>query len=398
MLKKICTFLMLLGIILVSCGKKNDNPPAPPAVPVIMIDNASVARTTIAGIIHFTISLNKTTSTPVSVDYSLADSTAIAPRDYTAASGTITIPANQTSAGLDVVIKGDPANTRQDNLQFIVQLSNPKNGALGVLSGKGTIITEDGTNFVTDNTGYTTPLTYPGYTLAWSDEFSGNSLNLSNWNQELGNNGGWGNHELEFYTNSPKNYLVSNGNLIIEARKEEIGGQHYSSGRMTTQGKKTFTFGRIDIRAKLPVAKGLWPALWMLGSNITSVPWPGCGETDIMELIGTYPSRVHGTAHWKRPDGAHDSKGAQFDLAGANFSQQFHVFSLIWTTDQMKWLVDDQLYLTVVKADVGTSNYPFNLPSFLIFNVAVGGDWPGPPDASTIFPQRMIVDYVRVFQ
>ena len=388
--------VLILSVIIISCGKK-DTPPAP-VVPVIMIDNAALTRTTSTGTMHFTISLNKTTSVPVTVDYLLVDGTALAPRDYTAASGTITVPANQTSAALDVAIKGDPADIRQTNLQFAVQLSNAKNGALGVLSGTGTIITEDGTNFVTDNTGYSTPATYPGYTLAWSDEFSGSSLNLGIWNQETGNNGGWGNNELEYYTNSSKNYLVSNGNLVIEARKEDIGSQHYSSGRMTTQGKKSFTFGRIDIRAKLPVAKGMWPALWMLGSNIGSVPWPGCGETDIMELIGTNPSRVYGTAHWKRLDGAHDSKGSQFDLAGANFSQQFHVFSLLWTTDQMKWLIDDQLYLTVVKADVGTSNYPFNLPSFMIFNVAVGGDWPGPPDASTIFPQRMIVDYVRVFQ
>jgi beta-glucanase (GH16 family) len=383
-------------VALLSCKKKHDDPPAP-VVPVIKIDDASQARTTTGSVMHFTITLNKTTTVPVSVNYTMTDGTAQSPRDYTTGSGTITIAAGQSTGPLDVQIKADPTDTRQNNLDFTVQLSNPVGGALGVLGAKGTILTEDGSNLTTDNAGYTTPLTYPGYTLAWSDEFNGTALNTSYWNQETGG-GGWGNNELEYYTSSTKNTFLSNGNLIIEARKEAISGSNYSSGRMTTQNKKTFTFGRIDIRAKLPVSKGMWPALWLLGSNISSVPWPGCGETDLMELIGTYPGRVYGTAHWKTLAGAHDSKGTLYDLPTGNFSQQFHVFSLVWTTDQMKWLIDDQLYLTVNKSDLGTSNYPFNASQFLIFNVAVGGDWPGAPDTGTAFPQRMFVDYVRVFQ
>jgi beta-glucanase (GH16 family) len=167
---------------------------------------------------------------------------------------------------------------------------------------------------------------------------------------------------------------------------------------MTTQGKKTFKFGRIDIRAKLPVSKGLWPALWMLGANITSVGWPLCGETDIMELVGTAPSTVVGTLHWGIAGGSHMSKGANYVLSSGDFSKEFHVFSIIWQQNSIQWLIDDQSYLTVNSDYVGSDVYPFNADQFFIFNVAVGGNWPGPPDYTTVFPQRMFVDYVRVFQ
>jgi beta-glucanase (GH16 family) len=278
-------------------------------------------------------------------------------------------------------------------------LSNPKFCTLTSASATGTIITEDGANLSTENTGYTTPLTYPGYSLVWSDEFSGTGLDLGAWNQEIGNgNNGWGNNELEFYTSSPKNSFVSNGNLIIEARRETVGNYNYTSCRMTTQGKKYFKFGRIDIRAKLPVGKGMWPALWMLGSNIGSAGWPACGEIDIMELVGTYPSRVTGTMHWKPVSGTSINKGANYSLLSGTFSEKFYVFSIIWKQDIIRWYVDDQLYLTTTSADVGSANYPFNADQFFIFNVAVGGNWPGPPDWTTEFPQRMFVDYVRVFQ
>ncbi len=269
MLQKIAdlSLMVVFSFASVSCSKKNDTTPAP-VVPAITIENASVARTTATAVIHFNVTLDRTTTVPVSVDYTLKDGTATAPRDYSAASGTINIPANQSNAEVAVEIKGDPTDTRQDNLEFTVQLSNPKGCTLGVASAKGTIITENGSNFITDNAGFTTPLNYPGYTLVWNDEFSGTTLDVNTWNYEMGNgSNGWGNNELEYYTNSQKNTLVSNGNLIIEARKESIGSFNYSSARLTTQNKKSFTFGRVDIRAKLPKGKGVWPALWMLGNN-----------------------------------------------------------------------------------------------------------------------------------
>ncbi|MDB5200457.1 MAG: family 16 glycosylhydrolase [Chitinophagaceae bacterium] len=401
MLQKFSGLLMaVLNLTALSCTKKDNTSPTPAAVvPVVKIENASLARTTTTATMHFNITLDKTTTVPVTVDYVVTDGTATAPRDYTAASGTISIPANQSIAEVTVQIKGDASDTRQDNLEFTVQLSNPKGCTIGVASAKGTILTEDGINFTTDNTGFSTPLTYPGYTLVWNDEFSGTALNGSTWNYEIGNgSGGWGNHELEYYTNSAKNVFVSNGNLIIEARKESIGGFNYSSSRLTTQNKKSFTYGKVDIRAKLPRGKGIWPALWMLGNNINTAGWPACGEIDIMELLGQEPSKSYSTLHYGASGATHGSKGNFYTLSGSSFYDQFHVFSMEWKLDQLKLYVDNNLFLTVNKTDVGSSPYPFNAPFFFIFNVAVGGDWPGSPDATTTFPQRMIVDYIRVFQ
>lgn len=382
------------GFLFLSSCKKESEP-----YPVLSIQDGTVVRTVTESTLSFYVRINKPVTKTVSVDYTLVDGTAISPNDFEAASGTVTIPANKTEVAIDVQIKGDPLNIRQTNLQFTVELSNPKFCSISTASAKGIIITEDGTNLSTDNTGYSTPATYPEYALVWSDEFSGSDLDLNFWNQEMGNgNGGWGNNELEYYTDRPKNIFVSNGNLIIEARKETFGNFNYTSGRMTTQGKKFFKFGRIDIRAKLPVGKGIWPALWMLGTNISSVGWPACGEIDIMELVGTFPGRVTGTMHWKPFTGSSMNRGDSYDLSSGDFSQQFHIFSIIWTQDNIKWYVDDQLFLSTSAFDVGNANYPFNEDQFFIFNVAVGGNWPGSPDYTTTFPQRMFVDYVRVFQ
>jgi hypothetical protein len=400
MLKEITdvSLMLLLSAVSLSCGKDGGGTP-PAVVPAVKIEDASLTRTTSDGTMHFTISLDKITTVPVSVNYALVDGTAKSPKDYTAASGTVGIPANQFSSEITIQVKGDPTDTRQDNLEFTVQLSNPKSCTIGVSSAKGTIITENGINFTTDNTGVTTPNIYGGKTLVWSDEFNGTALNTNDWNYEIGNgSGGWGNNELEYYTNSTKNAFVSNGNLIIEARKEPIGGFNYSSARLTTANKKFFTYGRIDIRAKLPKTKGIWPALWMLGTNISSVGWPASGEIDIMELLGHEPTKSYGTLHYGASSATHGSKGNSYTLSGSTFYDQFHVFSMDWIQDQIKLYVDNNLFLTVNKSDLGSNPYPFNAPFFFIFNVAVGGNWPGGPDATTTFPQRMIVDYVRVFQ
>ncbi|MCE1199106.1 MAG: family 16 glycosylhydrolase [Marinilabiliales bacterium] len=385
-----------------SCSKgggTTEPDPIPETLPSISVLDVSQPIASTPTVLQFYINLSKSSKSPVTVDYSLTDGTAVAPADYSASSGTVVFPAGQVQSVLDVQIKGDPTNLRRNNIQFNLQLSKPVGCTLANTTAKATIQTEDGAYLPTDNTGYSTPNSYPGYTLVWSDEFSGNALDLNTWNTEIGNGtGGWGNNELEYYTNSTRNVFLSNGNLIIEARKEPMGGFNYSSARLTTQNKKSFKFGRIDIRAKLPVAKGMWPALWMLGTNIGSAGWPACGEMDIMELVGSAPTRVRSTMHWKNAAGAHDSKGADYYLPSGDFSQQFHVFSMVWIKDKIQCYVDDKLVLTVLASDFGSSPYPFNADQFFIFNVATGGDWPGPPDATTPFPQRMFVDYVRVFQ
>jgi len=384
--------IMACVVFLFAC-KKNEEPTPPVAViPEINVQDVVMERTTTDATMRFYVYGSQPSTNIVSVDYTLVSGTATSPKDFVATSGTLTIPANQNQVVLDVVIKGDPTNQRQANIEFTLQLSNPKLCTLSTTIAKGIIVSENGTYLPTDNTGYSTPTTYPDYTLIWSDEFSGTTLDASVWNQEIGNNNG-NNHELEYYTNSTKNTFVSDGNLIIEARKETISTFNYTSGRMTTQNKKSFKYGRIDIRAKLPVGKGMWPALWMLGTNISSVGWPSCGEIDIMELVGTFPGRVYSTLHWQNA-GTHASFGLNYNLTTGDFSQQFHVFTTIWTKDNIKSYVDDNLYFTMTTKDIAA----FNAEQFFIFNAAVGGDWPGSPDATTTFPQRMFVDYVRVFQ
>jgi hypothetical protein len=250
---------------------------------------------------------------------------------------------------------------------------------------------------ITVANGYMTPLSYSGYSLVWSDEFDGNSLNMNNWTYETGRgNWGWGNNELQFYQDGTKNALVQNGTLIITAKKEAAGNAEYSSARIKTQDKKSFRFGRIDIRARLPKGQGIWPALWMLGSDITQVGWPACGEIDIMELVGHKPNEVFGTAHWgTSAPSTYSSK--VYRLAAGDYSDSFHVFSVVWTENKIEWYVNDVKYHTITPANTG-SVYPFNKEHFFIFNVAVGGTWPGNPDTTTRFPQSMEVDYVRVFQ
>src|SRR5665647_958549 len=246
----------VMCLLFISCSKNSDTTPVPnpgqTVLPEVSVLNVSQPITANSTTLQFYVNLNKSWTSAVSVDYSLVDGTAVSPKDYVSASGTLTIPAGKVQAIVDVQVNGDPTNLRRANVQFALQLSKPVKCTLAATTAYATILTEDGTYLPTDNTGYSTPISYPGYTLAWSDEFSGTSIDLNAWNLEIGNNSGWGNNELEYYTNNPKNCFLSNGNLIIEARKEAMGGFNYSSTRMNTQNKKTFKFGRIDIRAKLP--------------------------------------------------------------------------------------------------------------------------------------------------
>lgn len=248
-------------------------------------------------------------------------------------------------------------------------------------------------NPITVGQGYTTPLQYDGYQLVWNDEFQGNTLNTQFWTHETGA-GGWGNNELQYYRQ--ENTSVGGDVLTIEARKENYQGSNYTSSRLITRNKKSFTYGRIDIRALLPKGQGIWPALWTLGNNITSVGWPDCGEIDIMEMVGgsNRDKTVHGTLHWG--NNGHAQYGQSYTLPSGIFADEYHVFTLIWDQTSMKWYVNDIKFNEVDITPVHMSE--FHLPQFFIFNVAVGGIWPGNPDASTQFPQQLKVDYIRVFQ
>lgn len=242
------------------------------------------------------------------------------------------------------------------------------------------------------DSGYFSALTYPGYDLVWQDEFNGSSVNSDDWTFETG--GEWFNNELQYYRT--ENAWVSEGVLTIEARKENYGGHAYTSSRMKTENKRIFKYGRVDIRAVLPEGQGLWPALWTLGNNIGSVGWPACGEIDIMEMVGGSgrENTVHSTLHWE--ENGHASYGLSYTSTGKNFHEKYHVFSIIWDETQIRSFVDDKQYFVIDITPSGLSE--FHHEHFFIFNVAVGGIWPGNPDATTKFPQQMKVDYIRVFQ
>lgn len=245
-----------------------------------------------------------------------------------------------------------------------------------------------------------------GWELAWSDEFNGSNgspPDPAKWVLETGG-GGWGNNELEYYTDRPKNVFQQEGNLVITALEEKYKGadgvaRNYTSARLKTQGKFSQTFGRFEARIKIPRGQGIWPAFWMLGDNIGEAGWPRCGEIDIMENIGKEPRMVHGTIHGPGYSGD-KGIGAPFSLPSAqNFGDDFHVFAVEWEQNAIRFYVDDHLYATRMPADLPPgSKWVYDHPFFLLLNVAVGGGWPGNPDASSIFPQTMLVDYVRVYR
>ena len=239
--------------------------------------------------------------------------------------------------------------------------------------------------------------------LVWSDEFNGSTVDPDKWVFDIGGEK-WGNNELEYYTDSPKNVSVHDGNLVITARKESHKGPdgktwNYTSARLKTLGKFAQAYGRFESRIKIPAGQGIWPAFWMLGEDIEKVDWPNCGEIDIMENIGKEPSTVHGTIHGPGYSGA-GGIGSAYSLPnGRKFTDGFHVFAVEWEADTIRFFVDDVLYATRTRTELPTEKkWVYDHPFFGILNLAVGGDWPGNPDASTVFPQRMLVDYVRVYR
>lgn len=254
--------------------------------------------------------------------------------------------------------------------------------------------------------------TSPQWRLVWNDEFDGPAgapPDLQKWQPAIGGQG-WGNQEWEYYTGHAENAaLDGNGALVITARAVPdpassgldcwYGPCRYTSARLLTRERFEFTYGWVEARIRLPGGQGVWPAFWILGGNYSAVGWPECGEIDVMENIGREPGRIHGTVHgpgYYRDDGL----SGPFDLpAGQAFKDDFHVFALEWEPGALRWYVDGQRYFAVTPAQLPAgARWVFDHPFFLLLNVAVGGLWPGYPDETTVFPQAMLVDYVRVYQ
>jgi len=237
----------------------------------------------------------------------------------------------------------------------------------------------------------------PGFSrLIWSDEFNGSAISSANWGFDLGG-GGWGNNELQNYTSRPENARVTNGMLVIETRRESFGGNAYTSARLKTQGKQSFGINTwVEARINAPETQGIWPAFWMLGNSITTVGWPSCGEIDIMEIQGQNPFRNFGTIHWADPGGNHVSFGGIFN-SSSSLTAGFHTFAMSRSATSIKWYVDRVQYAEANIAGGINSTSEFQGPFFIILNVAVGGNFVGNPDGTTVFPQQMQVDWVRVW-
>ena len=247
--------------------------------------------------------------------------------------------------------------------------------------------------------------TPPGWSLVWSDEFSqtnGAPPDPAKWAYDLGG-GGWGNNELQSYTSRTNNCRIEAGHLIIEAHKESYTGtdnktRDYTSARLKTKGKAAWTCGRIEARIKVPRGQGIWPAFWMLGTDIDTAGWPACGEIDIMENIGKEPGIVHGTIHGPGYSGGNGIGGGHTLPGGAALSDDFHRFAVEWETNKIRWFIDDLVYFTVTPRNLpATARWVYDKPHFILLNLAVGGNWPGNPNNTTVFSQRMVVDYVRVY-
>jgi beta-glucanase (GH16 family) len=242
--------------------------------------------------------------------------------------------------------------------------------------------------------------------LVWSDEFNGpnkSAIDSTKWTAEVGG-GGWGNNELEYYTARLDNANHSDGSLVIKAIKEKYRGadnvsRDYTSARLITKNKFSTTYGRFEARIKLPYGQGIWPAFWLLGNDIDVVRWPRCGEIDIMENIGKEPSIIHGTIHGPDYSGTRGISSSYSLKNNQRFADSFHTFAVEWEPNVIRFYCDGFLYSTRTPADLpaGTT-WVFDKPFFILLNLAVGGNWPGSPDETTVFPQTMLVDYVRVYE
>lgn len=234
--------------------------------------------------------------------------------------------------------------------------------------------------------------------LVMSDEFDTEGApDSSIWKFEIGTgDNGWGNQELQYYTNRTENVKVDNGYLLITAKKEDFEGSNYTSGRLITKGLFEQKYGRFEARIRMPYGKGLWPAFWLLGSNIDNVGWPQCGEIDIMEYLGDAPTVAFGSVHGPGYS-AGEAESKKYTLINDRFDTGFHIFGIEWGPNYINYYVDGDLYNQITPKDVN-GEWVFDQPFYIIMNLAVGGNFPGSPNAETVFPQTMVVDYVRVYQ
>lgn len=392
-MKKTLFGIFTLSFLFVACDKEKTTPITSANISINDISmNEGTGGTSN---MEFSLTLSTALTQEASVKITTKDGFAKAVEDYQALNQVVVFKAGETVKKVSVTIVADDLKEGID--EFQVLLSDAVN--CNIFDGIGLgVINNDDTKIPVNDIGFTSPESYPGKTLVWSDEFNANSLNAQDWGFDVGTgcpNCGWGNNELQYYTPGD-NLSFSQGKMIIEARQEQMGGKNYTSTRLLSMGKKEFKFGRVDIRAKLPKGQGIWPAFWMLGANFKSAGWPSCGEIDIMEFLGHEEKKVHATIHYKLGNNARNTTSSL--LNDTPLPDEYHVYTLDWQQDKIRMLIDDKLIGEFNPVGIAGADHPFNAPFFFIINMAVGGNWPGSPNATTYFPQWLYVDYIRVFQ
>ena len=329
----------LLLLLMIGCKKGSSGADSNQPAHVVSINNISLPENNVGeSAFEFTLSLNKTSSQPVTVTYSTIEGLAKAGEDYKSVTNqSATFLPNELTKKIVITIIAD--DQREADEDFTLMLTGATNATIQQHKATGIIVNDD-TKISFTNTGYDAPTTYTGYALSWADEFNGTALDATAWSNQNGDGCpticGWGNNELEYYTGRPDNLFFQDGKLIIEAKKETYNGKDYTSSKIFTAGKKTFKFGRVDIRAKLPLGKGIWPAFWMLPQNNVYGGWPTSGEIDIMEMVGHDPGRTHGTLHYGPGPGS-TQYNRNIAISSGSLHDEFHLYSIECKQYQVKW-------------------------------------------------------------
>jgi len=390
-------YFFLFALLALGCGTDEGMEPPTTTVSKISVEDISIEEGDDLNFVFVRLILDKPSTGNVTATISSFGVEAEAGTDFVAFENVpVVFEPGDLVAEYRMEVKGDEEPEPDET--FEVRIVKIEGATILDDTGIVTLLNDEANTGEIDipATGYSTPDSYPGMTKIWQDEFTGTAIDESNWTFEIGNgSSGWGNNELQYYRKDNA-MIYDNNHLVIQAKNDPFNGFQYTSTRMITKDKFDFKYGRVDIRAVLPEGQGIWPALWMLGSNFQTVGWPACGEIDIMELVGNAPGKVHGTMHWRDSNGQHSQYGGDISLPSGKFSDEFHVFSIIWDSNSIRWLMDDQQYHVADTSPNSLSEFQGDF--FFIFNVAVGGNWPGSPNSSTQFPQHMIVDYIRVFQ
>jgi beta-glucanase (GH16 family) len=386
-MKKFSILLLLVLLLSISCEEEKTT-----TVVGFRLEGNSIVEGNSTAIQTITVKAEGEINSTVNVTYKLQPLTATEGDDFLTSEGSLEFSSGNTQNTISLQVVGDAHLEITENFNIAFEY-NGKEYLVPVEIKDDDLMG----SILSDEDGYYTPSSYPSMKLFWNDEFEGTTLNAESWTPELGNGCsvgicGWGNNEMQIYTDKPENVKLDNGKLIITAIKEAGGG--FTSARIKTENKREPKYGRIDVRAKLPKGQGLWPAIWMLGDNIDLVGWPICGEIDIMELRGGSPATVEGTVHYNNDGYKYNSSSTT--LSSGDFSEKFHVFSIVWDFNTITWYVDNKEFKKFSNNNI--ASWPFNKPFFFIMNVAVGGNYGGPPNETTIFPQQMTVDYIRVFQ